>query len=425
MLATVLGAADVVEGQAINSNATVDPLQLSTSSVTPSPSVGLLPEPRFLTEGINFAVGLFGEGRRVDGRRVKEGWYPELSNMTSGAGWVSIGPGYRFLPFGGRAIVDLSSAVSWHFYKMAQARLEFFDLADSRIAVGAQVMWQDQTQIRYFGVGADSLKANESLYRMTHADAVGYVAIRPGDWLEIGGELGWVHSPDIRSAGGTFKPDLPDSPPLFPDDPAMSLSSQPDFLRGEASITADTRDHRYYPTSGLFYRAAVTTFRDQSDGTFSFLQYEGEAAHFIPVAHRNWILALRGWIVASDVPGGNDVPFYMLPSLGGHNTLRGYQNYRFHDRYLLAANAESRFAIFEHLDGAVFVDAGNVAPRASDLNLRKVDVGGGLRLHSARATFARFDFAYGDEGWNFVVRTSEPFLLSRQIRRTAGIPFSP
>jgi hypothetical protein len=425
ILVAVLARADIADAQGTSSQASVDPLHLSASNLTPSPPVGLLPEPRILTEGINFAVGLMGEGPRVDGQLIKQGWYPELSNMITGAGFVSIGPGYRWLRFDGEAVVDVSSAVSWHFYKMAQARLEFFDLADGRVVAGGQLMWQDQTQIKYFGVGPDSVEADKSQYRMTYATAVSYVSTYPASWLEIGGEFAYLNSPDIREAAGTFKPDLPDTSQQFPNDPAVSLSSQPDFLRSEAFIAADTRDHRSYTTSGLYYRAAVTSFKDMSDSPFSFLQYEAEATHFIPVTHRNWILALRGWIVGSDVPAGNDVPFYMLPSLGGHNTLRGFANYRFHDRYLLSANAESRFAIFEHLDAALFVDAGNVAPRVADLNLNKVDVGAGLQLHTPRATFLRFDFAYGNEGWKFFLRTSDPIRLSRPVRRSAVIPFAP
>jgi hypothetical protein len=53
--------------------------------------------------------------------------------------------------------------------------------------------------------------------------------------------------------------------------------------------------------------------------------------------------------VFSDAPGGRSVPFFLMPSLGGHNTLRGYYDYRFHDNDMQAFNAESRWALFDHL----------------------------------------------------------------------------
>ena len=75
-----------------------------------------------------------------------------------------------------------------------------------------------------------------------------------------------------------------------------------------------------------------------------------------------------------------------MPSLGGANALRGYSNYRFHDRHLLLASAESRWPIFAHLDAAVFVDAGTVAARVGDLGLDKTVYGFGVRLHTHRST---------------------------------------
>jgi hypothetical protein len=130
-------------------------------------------------------------------------------------------------------------------------------------------------------------------------------------------------------------------------------------------------------------------------------------------------------VVASDVPAGHEIPFYLLPSLGGHNTIRDYADYRFHDRNLAVVNAESRWGIFTHVDATLFFDAGNVAPRAADLNLDKTSWGAGVRLHTDRMTFARIEVAHGAEGWEFVFRTSDPLRLSRLTRRVAAIPFVP
>jgi outer membrane protein assembly factor BamA len=118
-------------------------------------------------------------------------------------------------------------------------------------------------------------------------------------------------------------------------------------------------------------------------------------------------------------------PFYLLPSLGGSNTLRSYADYRFHDRHLALSTAEARVALFTHVDAAAFFDAGNVAAQFKDLNLEKTSIGIGLRLHSDRATLGRFDVAHGAEGWRFLVRMNDPLHLSRVGRRTAAAPFVP
>jgi outer membrane protein assembly factor BamA len=287
-------------------------------------------------------------------------------------------------------------------------------------------MWQDQTQINYFGIGPNSLAADESQYRMQSIDTVAYATLRPLSSLALAGEFGFLRRPDILSPGGTFKPSVPTTTEQFPDDPGVSLPFQPNYFHAEVSLTRDTRDRRSRPTSGSLARAQVTSFVDQSTsiGTFTFRQYEAEGLKFLPVTeNRDWVFALHGWIVWSDVPSGNQVPFYLLPSLGGNNTLRSYEDYRFHDQNMAVANVESRWGLWTNLDLAIFLDAGNVGPRVQDLNLDKTSIGTGVRLHTGTATFARFDVACGSEGWRFVFRTSDVLRLARLTRRVAPVPF--
>jgi len=137
------------------------------------------------------------------------------------------------------------------------------------------------------------------------------------------------------------------------------------------------------------------------------------------------VLALHGWVATSQTEPGQIVPFYLEPSIGGQNSLRSFSDFRFHDRNLALLNVEARVALFTHLDAAVFVDAGNVAPRFDDLNLDKRSYGVGARFHTRRETFARVDVARGVEGWRLVFRMTEPLNSSRYSRRTADAPFVP
>jgi hypothetical protein len=88
-------------------------------------------------------------------------------------------------------------------------------------------------------------------------------------------------------------------------------------------------------------------------------------------------------------------------------------------------NVEARIAMMTHVDAAVFVDAGNVAARISDLNLDKKSYGAGLRIHNRRQTFARLDVAQGSEGWQLLFRLTDPLNLSRLSRRATPVPFVP
>jgi surface antigen Omp85-like protein len=381
---------------------------------------GFLPEPRFIGRAIDYTNRTVG-----DSGRQNNGFYPEFSNMITGSGWISAGPGYRQWLFAQRALVDVSSAISWRSYKVAQGRFELPNLAHSRITVGSQVLWQDATQITYFGVGPNSTDADRSEYRMKTTDVVGYAAVRPLQWLSIGGRVGWLQQPTILSPAGTFLRGNPATLAVFPGDATVAMPDQPSYLHTEASLTADTRNSRSHPQSGGVYRAAFSAYADQGTGAFSFRRYEAEAAHFVPLADDRVVLIFHGWGVASETGTGEQVPFYLLPSLGGNNTLRSYTDFRFHDRNLLVINAESRFAVMKHVDLAAFVDAGNVAARVGDLNLDKRAYGLGVRLHSDRATFGRLDLAHGTDGWQVIFRTNDPFHLSRLSRRTAATPFVP
>src|SRR5207253_6989040 len=81
---------------------------------------GLFNEPSFITKGVT----VFNR-RALRWREPKDGWYVDMGNMITGAGFLSAGPGYRKHVLGDNAIVSASTALSVHLYSMAQASIEF------------------------------------------------------------------------------------------------------------------------------------------------------------------------------------------------------------------------------------------------------------------------------------------------------------
>jgi hypothetical protein len=404
-------------GQAADSDDAVSAPPAQTSAPAPA---GLFPTPPLIQRPLDLIARVYAD--QAGGR--KSGLYAELSNMNSGAGWVSAGPGYRAYMLDDALLLDGSAALSWHLFKMVQARTEL-SLANERVTLGAQAMWQDQTQVDYFGRGPDSAEADRSQYRILTTDLVAYAAYRPVRWLTTTVEWGWLLRPSLEAAGGTFRPDVPDARNAFAGEPAAADPFQPNFLHGELGVVADTRDAKGHPSRGGVYRVTATTYRDQSTGRYSFDEYEAEGAQFVRVTDQRWVLALRGWLLVTDAGTGHQIPFYLQPSLGGSRTLRAYPTYRFHDFHAVVANVESRWAIFSYVDLAAFFDAGNVAARAADLNLAKTSYGAGVRVHTGRSTIAVVDVARGAEGWRVVVRTSDPLRLAHLTRRVARVPFAP
>lgn len=408
----VHGFATTVDAQGTTPKAT-DP---------PEEKAGLLAEPEALAKAFRFV------DRKLGGSgEEKYGFYPELGNMITGSGWISAGPGYRHRVLEGQGLVDVSAALSWKLYKMAQAHFELPRLAKNHLTLGAQALYQDLVRLDYFGLGSDSLKSRRSGYRLRESDVFGYVTVKATPWLSVIGRFGRIHQGDLDRKGGR-KVAYPDTLDVFTDATAPGLARQPDFLHGDISLVADTRNHRGHPTDGGQYRVTVASYVDREFATYTSRRYEVEGSQFVPVASGRLVLALHAWEVFSDTAQGQTVPFYLLPTLGGPNTLRGYEDYRFRDNNMQVVSAESRVALFTHIDAAAFVDAGKVAPFASDLNFRqmKSSYGFGVRVHNKGSTMARLDVAHSKEGWRVMLKTSDPFRRSALTGgRTQVIPTVP
>src|SRR5687767_5080307 len=121
----------------------------------------LFTEPGFMTSALDFAGRFAGEAGAG-----KVGFHPKVGGMITGAGWLSLGPGYRTRVLNDRAVVDTSAQISWRAYKSANASIEFPLLAAGRLALGSEALWQDATQVSYFGIGPDTSLDLRSQYRL-------------------------------------------------------------------------------------------------------------------------------------------------------------------------------------------------------------------------------------------------------------------
>ena len=405
----VLLAAPLARAQAPND--TPDPAPQTRTTVpvqgdTPDQRYGIFNEPSFITKAVNQF------DRRANGSRTpKNGFYIDFGNMITGAG-ISAGPGYRKLLFNENAIASASAAVSWRLYRMAQASIEFPYVAADHITFGAQTLFRDAVQVNYYGQGNDSLLANRSGYRLQTNDISTYAGIGARA-LTLRARAGWLQPVTVSSM--ERQTTYPDTVALFSEREAPGLTSQPTFLHGDLTVSVDTRDSVGHATMGGFYQATWSVFADQATGRNTFQRYEADASHYIPLGSDNWILALHGAAALTSTTSGHEVPFYLMPNLGGRND-RGFADYRFTDRNMQTYTVESRWRVFARLDAAVFVDAGSVAPtirglRASDL---KPSYGVGIRLHDYRTTMARIDFGHSVEGWHIYFRLNEPFHRSTE-----------
>ena len=72
------------------------------------------------------------------------------------------------------------------------------------------------------------------------------------------------------------------------------------------------------------------------------------------------MISLRGLAQTALDKDDQQIPFFMLPSVGGGSSLRGFSSWRFRDRNSLVLQAEWRIMVNRFLDMAFFYDAGKV-----------------------------------------------------------------
>lgn len=382
---------------------------------------GFFAEPPALTRGIELY-----ENYTQRPAEPRDGFYPELGGLITGSGWLSIGPGYRHGIADGKGRFSASGAVSLRLYNMAQARVEFPEIAGGRVALGVHALYRDSLQVNYFGPGPDAPESDRSGYRLRTTEITGDAATTIGA-VRIGGRLGWIPQVKVsRMAGRT--PDYPDTQTLFSDVRAPGLEHPASFLFAEITAGIDTRRSPGYPVDGGFYEVRWAGYSDRDADRYSFQRFELEASRYVPIRSHKWILAVDAWVVGTQTGENQAVPFYLLPSLGGKNTLRGYSDFRFHDRDVELFSVESRWALFSHVEAAVFADAGRVASHFGGLGLTDLErsIGGGLRVHTAQSTIGRLDVAHGPEGWHVIATMSGSFKRSTpNADRRAVVPFVP
>jgi surface antigen Omp85-like protein len=335
-----------------------------------------------------------------------EGFYPKIGNITAGSGF-SAGPAYRRPGlFGGHADFSGFAAASFQHYWMLEARLRMPRLAREKLSVDLHAQRYDFPDEDFFGLGPDSLRDDHVTYGLGNSIIGGTAALQPSRWLTVGGGLDYM-APDVAASG-----DGRTIATRFDDTSAPGLSTQPDFVRYDAFVDLNYREPRGNPRRGGRYALTVQQFDDTNDGQYSFRRAEVDLQQYISLLRERRVIALHALVSTSDADAGAEVPFYLQRTLGGPDDLRGFRRFRFRDRHMLLLQAEYRWEIFTAMDGAIFYDAGKVASRIEDVNLRDLesDYGIGFRFGTDNGVFLRVEGAFGSSGGkHFIFRFGHVF----------------
>jgi hemolysin activation/secretion protein len=223
----------------------------------------------------------------------------------------------------------------------------------------------------------------------------GGATFKPVSWYGIGGHVAWRELEDRQGAGSR-----PSIESRYTPQTAPGLFSEARYVQSTLFTAIDWRESPGYTRSGGLYSVELHDFRDQNEA-FGFRRLDVDLRQLIPVLKEQWVLGFRGLVQTTMAASGEIVPYHLLPSLGGAQTLRGYPDFRFQDEHLVLLNAEYRWLPSRIIDMALFLDAGKVTAERRDLDLDGLitTYGIGIRFHGPTFTPLRLDLAHGDEGF--------------------------
>ncbi|ESU22275.1 hypothetical protein FEDK69T_22570 [Flavobacterium enshiense DK69] len=161
-----------------------------------------------------------------------------------------------------------------------------------------------------------------------------------------------------------------------------------------AAFAYDTRDNRYYSTSGSYFLATSAFFNKAYGCTYNYSKIILDFRKFF-IPWKKHVLAFQ----ATTTYSVNDVPFFELAQLGGDSQMRGYYKGALRDKVLIDGQTEYRMPIWKAIGVVAWLGAGRVAPAYEKLSFDRVWIsyGTGLRFRvdSKNNTNLRLDFGWG------------------------------
>jgi hypothetical protein len=330
------------------------------------------------------------------------GFYPYFGSVYSGGGFT-LGAGYRQY-YADRTHFDVKGLYSFKGYKLIELSTDSWGVARERLDLHARVGWRDATQVAYYGLGIDSPN-DRADFRMKETYFGGDVRARPGGYTVFGAGM-MYEDYSLEEPTGTHPP----VEEVHTPETAPGLGVSPTYLHTMVSAGVDWRPSPGYARRGGLYEISYHNYADR-DETYSFDRVDGEIVQHIPILRENWVVSLHG-LVQTTLDDDDNVPYFLMPSLGSGSTLRAYPSWRYRDRHSLLLQGEFRWIPNRMgLDMALFYDMGKVTPRWDDLSLShlKSDVGLGVRFHGPFATPLRIELAHGREGLHLVFAGSAAF----------------
>jgi outer membrane protein assembly factor BamA len=332
------------------------------------------------------------------------GFSISMGNMVPGSGFA-VGPAYKKPMLEGRLNLRVGAGAAVNQSYGGRAEISAPHLLSDHAFLTFSTQYRNISEMPYYGPGPDSSKSGRSNYRLEDTN----IELRPGIRVFKGLSAGLIGSYLAVNTGPGHSTLYISTEEQYGPDAAPGIDRQTNFWRGGGFVEYDWRDKTSYPTSGGSYSAQYVRYLDEKLSAYSFSRLDLEASQYIPLFNRTRVIALHASTSLTDIGDGHVVPFYLQPTLGGSNTLRGYRFNRFYGDNSLMVNFEYRWFCSPALDMAVFVDAGKVFQRREEWDFHNLesDVGFSVRFltREARPAFT-VDTAFSQEGFQIWFRSN-------------------
>jgi outer membrane protein assembly factor BamA len=324
------------------------------------------------------------------------GFRAHLGGLVTGSGFAA-GPEYYRHLVHNQLSFRASLRASLKRYYLMDAELDAPHLANDHAFANLYAVHYDYPDMDYYGPGPNSHKTGRADYRLETTSFRLRTGITPVEHLHIGVVGNYL----LENVGRGRDDAFISAEKIYSEQTTPGLLYQSNFFEGGGFVQYEWRDHPGGPRYGGNYLAEYSDFSDLGRGGYAFDKLHLEAQQYIPFFNRRRVIALRGRVIATDPHEGDRVPFYLQPTLGGSDDLRGYRAFRFYDNNSAVLNGEYRWEVFSGLDMALFVDAGQVFDRWQQINLRRLntDYGFGFRFNVGNSVFMRLDTGFSREGF--------------------------
>ena len=331
-------------------------------------------------------------------------WHPFFENAYSGGGFtLGLGYAHHVSPYN---LLDVRGSYTFLGYKRLEAEFTAFRLFHRRGTLSLLGGWREATQVGFYGIGTDTSVDDRANYGFQQPYGMATLTLWPTRRLLMLRGRAELSQWQLQSGQGS----VPSVDTVYTPQTLPGLGAKTTYVHSEGTVGLDWRTSPGYTRRGGYYGVTLHDFTDR-DSVFGFQQVDYEAIQHFPILREAWVISLRGFARTAFNKDGQQIPFFMLPYVGGGSTLRGFISHRFRDQNALALQAEWRIMLNRFMDTAFFYDAGKVAAHKADLDFNglKSDYGFGVRFHGPTATPLRIEVAKSPEGLALIFATTAIF----------------